>query len=262
MQPRTGLNRRIDIGNAARAYGRGDGSVGGSGIEIVYIADVVFVDTDEEVKADIPYIIYGQYRVLGDLLLDPDIHLIRSRGFIVRIEKHVAGRVGSDRKGVADVGAIALSARLLGQRLISGRQGCDVLINWDPSNGRPKGGAANGGNGRPGRGPIDGCDQRRSPARCGHGNTSRGANWGVPEKEPLLETGGPVEQDVIPNIVLVINAGAGADHGFATPGHIPGDTGLRAEILIRLIDPVAETGRDRVEQRYCGKVAVGAASVA
>src|SRR5271163_1920818 len=155
MQPRTGLNRRIDIGNAARAYGRGDGSVGGSGIEIVYIADVVFVDADEEVKTDIPYIIYGQYRVLGDLLLDPDIHLIRSRGFIVGIEKHVAGRVGPDRHSIANVSPIALSARLLGQRLISGGQGCDVLINRGPSHGGPKGGAANGGNRRPGWGPID-----------------------------------------------------------------------------------------------------------
>src|SRR5271170_3829356 len=155
MQPWTGLNRRINVRNAARGHGRGYGSVGRSWIEIGYIADVVFVDTDEEVKADIPYIIYGQYRVLGDLLLDPDIHLIRSRGFIVRIEKHVAGRVRPDRKGIANVSPIALSARLLGQRLISGRQGCDVLINWDPSNGGPKGGAANRGNRRPGRGPID-----------------------------------------------------------------------------------------------------------
>ena len=55
-------------------------------------------------------------------------------------------------------------------------------------------------------------------------------------EKPLSLPGRPVELDVVPDGVLVVETCAGADHCFAAPSGIPRDADLRREIQIRLAD--------------------------
>ncbi len=69
------------------------------------------------------------------------------------------------------------------------------------------------------------------------------------EEQTLGQLGGAVKQSVVEDGVFVVDAGARPDDGFALLGGIPGKADLRSELGVGLIDWVAQSRSELIQQR-------------
>src|SRR4029077_5612165 len=96
------------------------------------------------------------------------------------------------------------------------------------------------------------------------GGTPAEAWRGIPEEQTVLQARRAIEENVVEDGVLEVDASAGANHGLAVFPGIPGDANLRPEVLVRLVDRSLKVVEELIvelgQRGDAGQIAVCAAS--
>src|SRR6266446_10115813 len=211
---RARINRAVDRSDvSARSAPKsivrcGDGAQRSVLIEVAGIAYVVRVVTKEAMQANVTNIIHGQHRAWPQFSLHANVELHGIRRAVARRQKLGSGVVERIRQNVADKPGVALGScrqrRLLQCRFDSECIGCHAP-DWLAAHLR---------------GDVLAVD-RRLQRPIGQGNPALTADFLDAKENTFLQSRRTVEENVVPDCILVVDPEARSDHRLSALPGIP-----------------------------------------